>query len=1013
MKDGVPCAPAYTLELTCDVCRGACCDFDASTCAEDVTEDACSGANVTWHPDLSCSESGCIGACCDPSMSMCTDVFSNLCQGPGEEWVAATQCCEVECRYRGPICVGGADDGWPCNDDGDCTPPGICDPAGLEFDSSGVELLSNIPVADFPGAQTRANEMWGYVSPSGGEYAIIGFHKGTAFVNVDVPTNPIIIGYIDGLVDTVPRDMSTFGNHAYLTAGAGIMGLQIVDLTNIDSGVVTLVNTTNLGVGYGEAHNLHINPDSGFLYFAVPNLNSGEGLTVVDLNTDPVNPTVAGTWTDTDPNVRCHDVHVASYTTGPNAGKEIAFCPAENDGLKIVDVTDKGNMFTLSTLVYPNTTYAHQTRLSDDGKFVFLGDEIDEREDPDVTDTTTYVINVSDLSNPTLQATFTNGLCAVDHNMMVRGNYLFEANYSSGMRVFNVCDVNNVVEIGHFDTRPEDNVQDYLGAWGVYTQLPSGVVLVSDRERGLFVLDVSAALAAADTDGDGTPDNCEGPADCNDNEIDDAEDIAGSTSQDCNINGIPDECEIDQSSPAPNGPFFCDPASPPEGLDQCDPDCNGNGVPDECEPDSDGDGIPNACDDCPKLNCDDGIACTTDTCDDPGTGCVNTPVHAVCDDGNVCTADTCDTSLGCQSTALSDGTACDDGEFCTVQDVCTGGVCGGSPRDCSDGLFCNGEEACVFEVCISGIPPCPGACDEQNDSCLSPLGLPANPKHHARKHRYLSVDATTNLPGEISIKVEIAEMNRCQGDLRRSCIDDTDCPTVCQLEPDLHSCGDGSPCSNGVCVPTAPCGPHPDVGLSWFVQEPQTRGANCPNGMCDEEDYYARVDAAVYGSDWDDECEDAHIPEWTGGCATLHIGDCEIVPGVKYNVYACDPVAGDPCSDPLPVETTRKSELMPHYGDTVGVVDPANLCCYSPPDGYTNVHDVSAYQRTKQNWGTTNSPQAHPTWIAVHGASSPAGQGIPPNYILGVEDLFMILRAWVDIWPYENTLGGLAPGGCP
>ncbi|MCH9034283.1 MAG: choice-of-anchor B family protein, partial [Planctomycetes bacterium] len=305
------------------------------------------GPNAQGAYEVHITAEECIGACCTPETGDCTeDLLEADCDGANEAWSPGMQCCEVAC---------GGD--------------------GVTFDTSGVKLLGNIPVADFPGAQTRANEMWGYVSPSGGEYAIIGFHKGTAFVDVNDPTSPFIIGYIDGFVDTVPRDMSTYGNHAYLTAGAGFVGLQIVDLRDIDGGVVTLVNTTDLGVGYGAAHNLYINPDSGFLYLAIPNLNSGLGLTVVDLNTDPVHPAVVGTWTDVDSGVRCHDVHVASYTTGPNAGKEIAFCPAENDGLKIVDVTDKGNMFTISTLVYPNTMYAHQARLSADGRFVFLGDE--------------------------------------------------------------------------------------------------------------------------------------------------------------------------------------------------------------------------------------------------------------------------------------------------------------------------------------------------------------------------------------------------------------------------------------------------------------------------------------------------------------------------------------------------------------------------------------------------------------------------------------------------------------
>ncbi len=263
--------------------------------------------------------------------------------------------------------------------------------------------------------------------------------------------------------------------------------------------------------------------------------------------------------------------------------------------------------------------------------------------------------------------------------------------------------------------------------------------------------------------------------------------------------------------------------------------------------------------------------------------------------------------------------------------------------------------------------------------------LAAATPHDARKHRYISIDATTNPTADTSIKVEIAEMNRCSGDARRSGITDDDCPSVCQAEPDLHSCGDGSICPDGVCIETGPCVPHPDVGLSWFVQEPQTRGAACPNGMCDEDDYYARVDAVVYGSDWKDECEDVRIPGWTSGCATLHIGDCEIVPGVKYNVYACHPVLGGPCSDPLQVETTRKPELMPHFGDIASVGGPS--LNFGPPDDYTNVIDIGAYLLTNKNWGTSNLPRAHPTWIDLVGL----GPGRTPDYILNISDLNAIL----------------------
>lgn len=63
--------------------------------------------------------------------------------------------------------------------------------------------------------------------------------------------------------------------------------------------------------------------------------------------------------------------------------------------------------------------------------------------------------------------------------------------------------------------------------------------------------------------------------DCNLNGFEDAEDIAGLVSDDCNNDARPDECEIHVTSIAGGGPFFC--------VSNCDADCNLSGVPDACE----------------------------------------------------------------------------------------------------------------------------------------------------------------------------------------------------------------------------------------------------------------------------------------------------------------------------------------------------------------------------------------------------------------------------------------------
>ncbi len=385
------------------------------------------------------------------------------------------------------------DDADPNQDDLDLD--GVGD--ACQFDASGVQLSGRIPLRGFPiGFSSAANEMWGYVSPAGEEYGIIGFRNGTAFVRVTNPLAPGLAGYIDGAgVNQTWRDMAVFGEYAYIISDGAGVGLQIVDLTGIDNDVITLANTTTLGVGFNGGHNVFINESSGFLYLGIPDLDSGLGLTAVDLNTDPVDPTVAGTWEDTEFGVRCHDFQVLSYTSGPFAGREIAYCFAEDDGLRIVDVTSKTGMFRLAKLFYPNTTYSHQGWITEDRQYLLIGDELDERDVPAVSTTTTYVVDVSDPSAPVFTTSFTNGLPAIDHNLMVRGDFVYQANYSSGLRIFSICNINNVQEIGHLDTHPESDGTVFVGAWGVYSRLPSGTVMVSDIQRGLFVLEPSSALA--------------------------------------------------------------------------------------------------------------------------------------------------------------------------------------------------------------------------------------------------------------------------------------------------------------------------------------------------------------------------------------------------------------------------------------------------------------------------------------------------------------------------------------
>jgi hypothetical protein len=190
---------------------------------------------------------------------------------------------------------------------------------------------------------------------------------------------------------------------------------------------------------------------------------------------------------------------VVSYTEGPYAGREILFGFSEERGVDIVDVTDKSNMFLLSRTAYPGVRYCHQGWTTPDRRYLYVNDELDEG--VTATTTRTLIFDIQDLMSPQLVGTFTTGLPSRDHNLYVHACLLYQANYSTGLRVISIANPEAPVEVGFFDTYPENDAVNFDGAWSVYPYFESGTVILSDIDRGLFVFDVNEARDLANTMG--------------------------------------------------------------------------------------------------------------------------------------------------------------------------------------------------------------------------------------------------------------------------------------------------------------------------------------------------------------------------------------------------------------------------------------------------------------------------------------------------------------------------------
>jgi choice-of-anchor B domain-containing protein len=175
--------------------------------------------------------------------------------------------------------------------------------------------------------------------------------------------------------------------------------------------------------------------------------------------------------------------------TGPDEeyqGREICFNASET-ALGIGDVTDKDNPTPISYAAYPNVGYSHQGWLSEDQRFFYLNDELDELSGT-VTGTRTLVWDVEDLDDPILVNEYMSDNQASDHNLYVRGNFMYQANYVSGLRVFDISDPANPKPVGFFDTARGPDEPGFAGAFSSYPFFESGNILISSMREGLFIV---------------------------------------------------------------------------------------------------------------------------------------------------------------------------------------------------------------------------------------------------------------------------------------------------------------------------------------------------------------------------------------------------------------------------------------------------------------------------------------------------------------------------------------------
>jgi len=380
-----------------------------------------------------------------------------------------------------------------------------CDLDGMagEFECRQIDLVSFLPNEEMQmNRGVRLNDVWGWTDPeSGVEYGLVGHMEGTAFIDLSNPALPKYLGTLsrtEGSPGSTWRDIKVYQDHAYIVADrAKEHGMQIFDLRQ-------LRDLTDIPVEFEptahydlihSAHNIVINEETGFA-FAVGASGGGStcggGLHMIDLR-EPQDPKFVGCFADeTTGRGRTgysHDAQCVIYN-GPDseyAGREICF-GANETALSIADVTDKGNPISIASATYPNATYVHQGWLTEDHTYFFQNDELDELTG-NVEKTRTLVWDVSELSDPIMIREFLGPTSATDHNLYIDGDLMYQTNNASGLRIIDVSSPEDPLTLGHFDTTPYGyDDAGFNGTWSSYPYFDSGMIIVTSRREGLFIL---------------------------------------------------------------------------------------------------------------------------------------------------------------------------------------------------------------------------------------------------------------------------------------------------------------------------------------------------------------------------------------------------------------------------------------------------------------------------------------------------------------------------------------------
>ena len=328
------------------------------------------------------------------------------------------------------------------------------------------------------------NDIWGWESPKGREYVIMGGKAFTYFIDITKPGNPQLVAKKPGRGNRgIHRDYATYQHYCYAVTDESPGALKIYDLQYLPDSVPLVYDSQEFSE---RAHNVF--REGKKLYLASNNKPRLDApMTVLGLENpeDPVllnhlNPT---NFTPSLSLNNVHDVYVRNDTAYASGGRQ---------GLFIFDYSDPKDPELISKLKqYPFQGYNHSSWLTPDGQTMVMADE-----------THGLPLKVYDVSDPTnliLKSTMgvNSDRRSIPHNPIIKDDLAYVSYYHNGLQIFDISNLDKPKRILQGETYPQyqkDTFRGYQGCWGVYPHFSSDIIAASDMTNGLYLYRIDTVV---------------------------------------------------------------------------------------------------------------------------------------------------------------------------------------------------------------------------------------------------------------------------------------------------------------------------------------------------------------------------------------------------------------------------------------------------------------------------------------------------------------------------------------